>query len=64
MRKKAKLRLKAYSIVSEAVENGVRLGLSRSRKHTDTPSQEHVEESVARSVIELMSEVVDWERSG
>jgi hypothetical protein len=63
-RTKPALRLQAYHLVSEAVENGVVLGWNRAHKHTDTPSAEAVHDAMARSVMERLAEIVDWERSG
>jgi hypothetical protein len=60
MRADATLRLNAYEVVARAVEEGVRYGLNRSRKHQDDPSWEAIEEHVTREVMNALSEVVRW----
>ena len=63
-RTRTALRLNAYTLVSEAVERGVQLGWRRAFKHTDDPTEDAFIENVQRSVMELIDEVVNWERSG
>ena len=63
-RTRTALRLNAYTLVSEAVERGVELGWNRAFKHTDDPQKDTFVEAVRRSVMELINEVVNWERSG
>ena len=48
---------KAYNLLDRCVEDGVRYGLSRAYKHTDTPTQEHMENEIALAV---MNEICTW----
>ena len=63
-RKRTALRLNAYTLVSDAIDHGVEVGWQRAFKYTDDPSSEVFMENVKRSVMELINEVVSWERSG
>lgn len=60
----ARLRLQTYHLIDEAVEHGVTLGYNRAHKHTNAPTRETMEEVISRSVMELLAELIDWERSG
>ena len=60
----ARLRLQTYHLMSDAVERGVQLGWTRAHKHTSMPSRETMEEAMSRSITELLSELIDWEKSG
>ena len=46
-----------YPLMMECIERGVSLGLQRARKHTDTPSDDHIRETVQKAV---MDEVCEW----
>lgn len=48
---------KVYEILSRCIEAGIRLGVQRAHKHTETPTHEAIVESVLR---EVQSEVHDW----
>lgn len=58
---KRPLRFASYSIVSHAVEQGISLGYRRAHKHTDTPSEDLILESVLREVMGCLDEVIQWE---
>ncbi len=45
------IRLKAYSIIEEAIDNGLELGWNRAHKHTDTPAKEYVIDGMERAGI-------------
>jgi len=62
--KRAALRLRGYGVVVAAVESGAMLGWRRAHKHSDVPTDDFAAETVARSVMEALDEVVDWERTG
>ncbi len=47
-----------YAIVSRAVEEGVASGLARAKKHTDTPTDEHVCTEIERYVMLALCEVL------
>ena len=51
------LKPKTYTILVEAVENGVRYGINRSFKHTDNPSKDHIIQEVETAVI---NEILEW----
>lgn len=57
----AKLKLKTYSIIEDAVERGVSYGLNRAHKHTDTPIQETLAQEIERAVMFEIEEVIDFE---
>lgn len=48
---------KTYSVLSMAVENGVRYGLNRAHKHVDNPTPEQLESAIYDAV---MSEICEW----
>jgi hypothetical protein len=48
---------KAYDLLDRCVEEGVRYGLARAHKHTDTPTPEHLENEIAMAV---MKEISTW----
>lgn len=58
---KGALRINAYAVLERAVEEGVRYGLRRAHKHTESPSQEDIEENVSREVMTTLSEVFVFE---
>jgi hypothetical protein len=43
--------------MQECIERGVSVGLQRSRKHTDAPSDDHIRETIQKAV---MDEVCEW----
>ncbi|MEC8066439.1 MAG: hypothetical protein VXY59_02720 [Pseudomonadota bacterium] len=55
------MKLKAYHIIHRAVEEGISYGMQRSHKHTDTPSKEHIQQEILRSVMNNMDEIIDFE---
>ena len=57
---KPSLSLRAYYIVSDAVESGVMFGLNRAHKHTDNPSREVLMDNICREVMNALAEVVDF----
>ena len=61
---KVVLRLRGYAAVRDAVESGAALGWRRAHKHTDVPTGEFAAETIARAVMEVLEDVVDWERTG
>lgn len=54
------IKLRATRIVSDAIENGVERGWNRAHKHTDTPSPEHLKETIGMAVMESLDEVFDY----
>jgi hypothetical protein len=57
---KRTVKLNAYNLISNAVDSGVAYGLRRAYKHTETPSQEDITESVAREVMNEICNVLDF----
>ena len=55
------MKLKAYNIIHRAVEEGISYGMQRSQKHTDTPSKDHIEQEILRSVMDYINEIIDFE---
>jgi hypothetical protein len=54
------LRFRSYDIISDAISRGVQFGVTRSFKHTDSPTKDHIAETVERAVMGQLSEVLDW----
>jgi hypothetical protein len=51
------MKAKTYQLIQECVENGVQLGFNRAHKHTDTPSDEELQNKIIDSV---MIEICEW----
>lgn len=58
------MKFKAYELIHRAVEEGVSYGMQRSHKHTDTPSEEHIENEILISVMSNLSEIIDFDDEG
>jgi hypothetical protein len=61
LKKKRKPKVRLYDVISSAVENGVRAGVYRAYKHTDTPSTDHLQFEVHNCVMGALSDVLDCE---
>lgn len=46
-----------YRILARCVEDGIEAGHRRAFKHTDSPSQEHVNDAIRDAV---MAEICEW----
>ena len=58
------IKFDAYSIVSRAVEEGIKSGVYRAYKHVDDgahPDKDTLEEKVYTAVMDSLSEVLKWE---
>lgn len=55
------LKARTYDLLEEAIEDGVRAGIRRAHKHTDTPTQDSLEEHLAREVMSAIFERFDTE---
>lgn len=55
------MKFKTYHIIHRAVEEGISYGMQRSHKHTDTPPKDHIEQEILRSVMDYLSEIIDFE---
>lgn len=61
VRTKASIKIKAYTIISQAVENGILYGWNRAHKHTDTPGEEHIKEQIYNAIMNDLCDVVDFD---
>jgi len=57
----AEVRLDAYKIIDQTVENAVRYGYNRAHKHTDTPSQAIMIEEIHRAVMNDLSDILKFD---
>lgn len=55
------MKLKAYRIVSDAVERAVSYGYNRAHKHTDDPGDETIKDAIYNEVMNELSDIIDWE---
>ena len=63
-RKKATLRLRGYTVVRDAVEEGAKLGYVHAYKYTKQPKFDTVVEEIVQAIMVSVGEVVDWEATG
>lgn len=61
MKVKSTITLRAYDIVSDAVERGVQRGMTRAYKHTNDPSSDYIADQVEQAVLGELCEVLDFE---
>ena len=54
------MKLKAWPIVSDAVERGVSYGFRRAYKHTDKPEEEDLREAIENGVMAELAEIIDF----
>ena len=45
------MKVRMYELIQECVENGVSIGFNRAHKHTDTPTDENLQNSIIDSVM-------------
>ena len=57
---KVDLKLKAYSIVSDAVDGAISYGLNRAHKHMDTPTSVDIHEAVLTAVMGSLCDIIDF----
>ena len=55
------LRINAYDVIMQAVEEGAFYGVRRAYKHTDTPSQDAIADAVRQAVVNALCEVLVFE---
>jgi len=58
-----KIKLKTYTIIERAIEEGIAYGIKHAYKHHDEPRQDHLATEIERAVMEALDEVVDFEAS-
>lgn len=56
-----KVKLKAYTVISRAVEEGIAYGWNRSRKYTDKPDAETIKQAIDDAVMLAICEVVNFD---
>jgi hypothetical protein len=61
MKARAEVRVNVYEVISRAVEEGVRNGVYRARKHTDTPNEAQTADAVYQAVMQALCEVLRFE---
>ena len=54
------LRLRTYSILSNAVERGIDYGYRRAHKHTDAPDEFTVTDAIHTAVMDAISDVIEF----
>jgi hypothetical protein len=57
---KAKMRV----VVFAAIETGIRYGMTRAFKHTDSPEREAIGVEIENAITNELDEVIDWEEDG
>lgn len=57
----ASIRIRAYDVISRAVEEGIARGWNRAHKHSDSPSPETIRIAIEEEVMLEISDVVDFE---
>ncbi|NBW09576.1 MAG: hypothetical protein EBR82_16280 [Caulobacteraceae bacterium] len=55
------MKVKSYTVLERAVEEGIKLGLNRAHKHTDNPSIQQLEEDVLAAVMNAVCEVFSFD---
>ena len=55
------MKLKAWPIVSDAVERGIEAGHRRAYKHTDEPQYSHISEEIFNEVMAELAEIIDFD---
>ena len=51
------LKPKTYNLLVRCIEDGVRLGVARAHKHTDSPTQEQLYDALENALI---NEICEW----
>ena len=55
------MKLKAYVIISDAVDQADSYGYNRAHKHTSEPGAEGIKGAIYNEVMNRLSEIIDWE---
>ena len=62
--KKIKLAIDAHRVVSDTIESSILAGYRKAFKHTDTPSEDAITESIHNYVMNDLCDLIDWDKSG
>jgi hypothetical protein len=57
------MKIKTYPVLERAIEEGIAYGYQRAFKHTETPSEEAIKTEILNSVMNSISEVIDFDSS-
>lgn len=60
-RVRGSVRVRAWDVMSRAVEEGVAYGWNRAHKHTSTPDADAVRDAIEQAVMNAISESFDFE---
>jgi hypothetical protein len=55
------MKVRAYSVLSRAVEEGVEYGWRRAHKHTETPDPETIKDQIMTGVMNEICEYFDFD---
>lgn len=55
------VRVRTYSLVDRAVEEGLECGWRRAHKHTDTPEPDAIREAQLMAIMGAICEVIDFD---
>lgn len=56
-----KIRVRLYSLVAEAVEQGVGYGYMRAHKHVEAPEEDHLKNEITQAVLNAICEIIDFD---
>jgi len=54
------VRLNSYRIIDEVVERAVLVGIRRSKKHVDNPSEEYLAQEIHKYVMNELCEILNF----
>ncbi|MBI3184698.1 MAG: hypothetical protein HYZ28_21385 [Myxococcales bacterium] len=54
------MRVRAYEVLSRAVDEGVAYGWRRAHKHTDAPGEDAIKDQVTQAVLSEVCEYFDF----
>jgi len=57
------VKVNLYSLLADAVENGIDLGWMHAHKHTDTPDEFAVKRAIHDDTMAAICELIDFEAS-
>jgi len=55
------IRLNAYRIISDAVEDGIQFGWNRAHKHVENPSKEHILAEIHSNVMNSLCDIINFD---